>query len=141
MGSNRPRSALEDGADRLALLARTVKEQQIAEVMGRSAMPVGDVYSMSPDEVWSRKYMSQGIGPVSDCTAPGGYCPIPFPAKTPVAALAPQIVTAAEPDVLELVDPMPEPVVAAPVGGQIGQAIGKPYRRRSWWSRTPRTSP
>jgi hypothetical protein len=140
MGSNRPRSALEDGADRLALLARTVKEQQIAEVMGRSAMPVGDVYSMSPDEVWSRKYMSQGIGPVSDCTAPGGYCPIPFPAKTPVAAPAPQIVTAA-PAPLEVVEPAPEPVIAAPAGGQIGQAIGKPYRRRSWWSRTPRTSP
>src|SRR5947207_2889206 len=75
--SNRPRSALADGAERMNVLSRTLGEQQLAE-RGALRFPVMDVYSMSPAEAWSKKFMSQGIGPAPDCTSPGGFCPIPF---------------------------------------------------------------
>lgn len=117
--SNQRRSALSDGAEKLARLSRTLREQQIAEIQGINAVPVTSVYSLSPDEVWSKKYMSQGIGPTPDCAKPGGICPLPF------GQIAPTTLTGTEP-----ATPWPEAAGTADV--QIGQAIGKPYRRRSW---------
>jgi len=125
MNSNQPRSALADGAEKLALLARTVREQQIAEVQGSHALAVTNVYSLSPDEVWSKKYMSQGIGPTLDCAKPGGICPLPFAQIEPVARSEPATLSA----------------TAASSPTQIGQAIGKPYRRRSWIVRALRGTP
>lgn len=123
IGSGKPRSALADGAERLAQLARTVREQQIAEQPGAMRLAVTDVYSMSPDEAWSKRFMSQGIGPTPDCAAPGGYCPMPF-VQTDLEPVSPATVQAAP--VLEIREAR---LAAAPA--QIGQAIGKPYRR-SW---------
>src|ERR1700740_1847967 len=76
-GSTRPRSALADAADRMSQMARTLREQQLAE-RGAVRLPEGEVFSTSPDEVWSKRFMNLGIGPTPDCTQPGGYCPIPF---------------------------------------------------------------
>lgn len=129
LGSNRPRSTFAEGAERLAKLARTVREQQIADVQGVVAFPVSNVYSLSPDEVWSKKYMSQGIGPTLDCARPGGVCPMPFEANEPATAIVPQAVKSV--------------TQAAPTADypQIGQAIGKPYRKRSWLGRALRGTP
>jgi hypothetical protein len=128
MESNRPRSALADGAERLARLARTVREQQISEVQGITALPVTNAYSLSPDEVWSKKYMSQAIGPTLDCARPGGVCPMP------VAVDAPAVVSAAS-------APKTAEKASAADYPQIGQAIGKPYRKRSWVGRALRGTP
>jgi hypothetical protein len=129
MQSNRPSSALADGAERLARLARTVREQQIADAQGITALPVTNVYSLSPDEVWSKKYMSQGIGPMLDCVRPGGACPMPFTVDVPaVVAAASAPAMAAD-------------KAAGPGYPQIGQAIGKPYRKRSWVGRALRGTP
>jgi len=138
-GSNRPRSALADGADKLAKLARTVREQQIADTLGAPRFPVSDVYSMSPDEAWSKQYMSQGIGPVPECTAAGGFCPMPFTAAQlqKVAASAP-VKPQVSATVVHVAAPEPVPAAASPAQpAQIGQTIGKPYKRRGWFSRTP----
>jgi hypothetical protein len=133
--SSRPRSALADAAERLTPLARTAREQQLFDMPGALRLAASDVYSTSPDEAWSKRYMSQGIGPVPDCASAGGFCPMPFTAaqmdQRP-AGLAPQPQAAA---------PMPEPeptrTAAAPkASGQIGQAIGKPAKRR-WFRRSP----
>jgi hypothetical protein len=128
MGTNRPRSALADAADKLARLARTVREQQIVELQGIDALRVTNVYSLSPDEVWSKRYMSQGIGPTPDCAKPGGTCPLPF------AQIAPTTVTGSESRDLPT-------EAAATAHAQIGLAIGKPYRRRSWIVRALRGTP
>jgi hypothetical protein len=127
VGSNRTGSALADGAAKLARLARTVREQQIAEIQGSNALPVTNVYSLSPDEVWSKKYMSQGIGPTPDCAKPGGICSLPF------AQIEPATITLSPPATTRT------DAGTAPV--QIGQAIGKPYRRGSWIVRALRGTP
>jgi hypothetical protein len=129
---NRPRSALADGAERMNVLSRTVREQQLAE-RGALRFPVMDVYSVSPDEAWSKKFMSQGIGPAPDCASPGGFCPIPFAAQiaAPEATRPCDAPVAAEPRL------QAAPAAAEqPAAGhrQIGQAIGKPLRR-SWFRR------
>jgi hypothetical protein len=135
-GTNRPRSALGDGAERLARLARTVREQQIAEMPGAMRLAVSDVYSLSPDEVWSKKFMSQGIGPTPDCAAPGGFCPMPFEqVQIPQPTQSPPI----RPEPLASASPAGQ--IPLPRGGQIGQAIGKPLKRRSWLGRALRGSP
>jgi hypothetical protein len=85
---------------------------------------------MSPDEAWSRKFMSQGIGPVPDCTAPGGFCPLPFAATVPARSEA-------EPGQIAAQVPADEQIPARSVAfSQIGQAIGKPLKR-SWFRRAP----
>src|ERR1700761_3517101 len=76
-GSTKPRSGLADAADGLAHLSRTLREQELAE-RGATRLPEGEVFSTSPDEVGSKRFMNLGIGPVPDCTQPGGYCPMPF---------------------------------------------------------------
>ncbi len=133
-GSNRPRSALADGAERMSVLARTAAEQQLVE-RGAIQFPVTDVYSTSPDEAWSRKFMSQGIGPAPDCTSPGGYCPIPFamPVATSAAAPKPCVTAAVEP-VRAAQLPLEREAPASMGHSQIGQAIGKPLKR-SWFRR------
>jgi hypothetical protein len=130
--SNRPRSALADGAERMNVLSRTVREQQLAE-RGALRFPVMDVYSMSPDEAWSKKFMSQGIGPAPDCASPGGFCPIPF--ASPAAAPQSPRACDAPPLAESHVQALPAPADPLSTGyQQIGQAIGKPLRR-SWFRR------
>jgi len=131
-GSNRPRSALADGAERMNVLSRTVREQQLAE-KGALRAAVMDVYSTSPDEAWHSRYMSQGIGPAPDCASPGGYCAIPF-----ALPVAPQAATSCScEDATQSPRPqlgLAQAVVQTAAYQQIGQAIGKPAKR-SWFRR------
>jgi len=136
MGSTKARSALADAADRMNEMARTAREQQLAQ-RGAVRLPEGEVFSTSPDEVWSKRFMNLGIGPTPDCTQPGGYCPMPFSLE-PSRAQAPQrqaaiAVAAYEPVPMETSQP-------AAKHTQIGQAIGKPLRR-SFLGRALRRSP
>lgn len=57
-----PRNAFAEGAARFAEIARTVKAQQVAEQQETTA-PARPMAADAPDEVWARKFMSQGIGP------------------------------------------------------------------------------
>jgi hypothetical protein len=132
----RPRSALADAAERLSQLARTAGERQMVE-RGALRFPVTDVYSMSPDEEWSKKFMSQGIGPVPECAGEGGFCPMPFTSFSsgPSESVEPNPAPAPVP--MATYEAPPAERLAAPSGYvQIGQAIGRPLKRR-WWRRSP----
>ncbi|HEY8698141.1 MAG TPA: hypothetical protein VIM02_11010, partial [Rhizomicrobium sp.] len=69
--SDRPlRSAFAEAAERLEQTARAVKTQQVEETQGPPLGVPHRMTAISPDEAWSRKYMSQAIGPRMD--------PMPF---------------------------------------------------------------
>lgn len=60
-----PRSAFLEGADRLDQVQRAVRVQHMEET-GAMAEPRRRMSAVSPDEAWSRKYMTQAIGPISE---------------------------------------------------------------------------
>jgi O-acetyl-ADP-ribose deacetylase (regulator of RNase III) len=131
--SNKPRAgALADAAERLGRVASVVKDQQIARNQSGVRAPEGDVFTLSPEEAWTRKYMIQCVGPV--CTIqPTEAAALLLPRFAPAAAAkqAPQNVEIAP-------QKQPEPLVAAPARSgrkaamePIGLAIGKPVRKRS----------
>jgi len=62
--SNSVRSALGDAAQRLDLVAKEVRAQQVASV--QSPGTFGAQPKSSPDEEWSKKFMTQSIGPEAD---------------------------------------------------------------------------
>jgi hypothetical protein len=82
------------------------------------AAPAADrISAVSPDEVWSRRFMSMGIGPDKNFAGPVPRIPAPDLAATP-EEFAPQT---------ELV---PQKALGRPdKSGPIGLAIGKPVRR------------
>ena len=128
---NRPRSALASAAERLGQMARTAGEQRMIETAG-IRFPLTGVYSTSPDEEWSRKFMSQGIGPSPACTEEGGFCPMPFDQLQFVAPSP--IASAPKPQAAAVHQAPPSERVAASADYiQIGQAIGKPLKRR-WFA-------
>jgi hypothetical protein len=114
------RSPLAEGADRLAGIARGIKENQLARTRSPLPAPVTDAYVLSPDEAWSRKYMTHCIGPV--CYGPLDES-LPFVRPDPVPAEPPPSR-----------DYAPSPGGSA-WQGSIGSAIGKPGKRRSWLGR------
>jgi len=71
-----------EGAARFAEIARTVKAQQVAEQQETTA-PARPMAADAPDEVWARKFMSQGIGPggsdPATATAPVWHAPAMAP--------------------------------------------------------------
>ncbi|MDE2134115.1 MAG: hypothetical protein KGJ49_05910 [Alphaproteobacteria bacterium] len=99
--------ALLDGAERFDRLARIVKDNQLGRTSTGPRPPVTEAFELSPEDAWSRKYMTQCIGPV--CFDP-----------------------AVEPPVFAK---FAAPVEAAANSGPIGLVIGKPVRRRSWLGR------
>ena len=102
------RDPLAEGARRLEQAARIIKENQLARTRSRVPAPVSEVFSLSPQEAWDRKYQTHCIGPV--CYPPLAGT-LPPPDGAPVR---PQ-----------------EPARTA----SIGAAVGKPARRRSWLGR------
>ena len=120
-----PVGSLNDGAERFERLIKGVKDRQLSEVHNApTPKAVGSSFAVSPEETWSRKFMTAGIGP-----------------QTFAAPQMPSIALAA---------PLPgqpfAPAVGAPAAapaktpgdlrpGAIGQALGKPAKRRSWLGR------
>jgi hypothetical protein len=138
-----PVGSLADGAERLERLIRGVKDRQFSEV-GNAPAPksVSNAFAVSPEEAWSKKFMTAGIGP-------NDFKPVQMPAvslvaPTPAAGPAPKSLEPA----IEIgrvpalgraaaasaqAEPSPDPIRPA----QIGQVIAKPARR-SWFGRLVR---
>jgi hypothetical protein len=127
--------SLAEGADRLDRLIRGVKDRQLSEV-ANVPVPKGvsTAYAVSPEEEWSRKFMTAGIGPME--FKPIQMPVVPIAAPVSAASWKPQPV-AASPAPKE-VQPAIETPAAAVRPGSIGAVLAKPDRRRSWFGRLVR---
>ena len=121
---NESTSSLSDGADRLERVVLSVKARQLAETHNAPVLkPASDAFSFSPDEIWSKNYMTVGIGPslrnpptrLGDANAsrwaeqPRGAAKLKPPlAHSPSLTIRPLT---------------------------IGEALAKPRRKRSWLGR------
>jgi hypothetical protein len=153
-----PIGSLADGAERLERLIRGVKDRQFSEALNApQPKTIANAFAVSPQEAWSKQFMTAGIGPnvfkpvqmpVVSIAAPAPATSVPMPAPK---ALEPAIAAAA---------PRPAPSLAAkpaaePGAGMrsdikgivgvespgalrptpIGAAIAKPARKRTWFGR------
>jgi len=128
-------NALSAGAERMASLARSLKDQQLERIQSGARRPESEAYVSSPEEAWSKKYMIQCVGPV--CTVrptDAGALLLPRFQPQPAVQAAVQNV-----EIAHVSAPDPAPAPAAPLvkaasrdeGGPIGLAIGKKVRKRS----------
>ena len=132
--------SLADGAERLERLIRGVKDRQYSEAHSApEPKSVTNAFAVSPEEAWSKKFMTAGIGP-------NDFKPVQMPA---IAVAAPTATQALKPAPKELEPAMShgKPSAAARAlpatggdirPGHIGQALAKPARRRSWFGRLVR---
>ncbi|MBL6852172.1 MAG: hypothetical protein ISS15_13080 [Alphaproteobacteria bacterium] len=118
-----PTGSLADGADRFDRLIKGVKDRQFSEVHNApTPKSLSNAFVVSPEEAWSKKFMTAGIGP-QEFVAPQ------MPSIALAAPLSDQTFNAA-----------PQLPAAAVTQGEvrpasIGQARAKPARRRSWVGR------
>jgi hypothetical protein len=120
-----PRGALSEGAARFDDLARNVKSQQVSQAQGTAPRKVNLMHVASPDEEWSKRFMSRGIGPVPELSRVAGWMPQP-----PMPKVTLDIVPSREPVVEKSVSESFAP------GAPMGRSIGKPEApRRSWLGR------
>ena len=147
--SERPRAgALADAAERLGRIASVVKDQQIARNQSGVRPPESDVFTLSPEEAWSKKYMIQCVGPVCTIQPTAEVVALPAieevkPAADAAALLLPRFApgqTALQASQSVAVEPQPAPTPVAEmplrpsrkaVDEPIGLAIGKNVRKRS----------
>ncbi len=125
--------SLSEGAERLERLIRGVKDRQYSEVSNSPApKSLSTAFAVSPEEEWSRKFMTAGIGPMD-------FKPIQMPV-VPIAAPTPR--AAALRPAAKAMEPAIETKVAkgSAARGPIGAAIAKPGRKRSWFGRLVRGS-
>lgn len=118
------RSSFAEGAERLGEVAREVKAQQITDVQG--PLPQAQRMSvMAPDEVWARKFMTQGIGTQPDIIGVSNMTPMPH-ATFVMAEVTPRAPTPviAKPAIIER---------EAPMNMRIGRKEERP--KRSWLGR------
>jgi hypothetical protein len=139
-----PIGSLADGAERLERLIRGVKDRQFSEASNApQPKTVANAFAVSPEETWSKQFMTAGIGPnvfkpvqmpVVSVAAPAPAATMPMPAPK---TLEPAI-TAVAPEA------KPAPVLAAKTSiespgsvkpAPIGAAIAKPARKRTWFGR------
>jgi hypothetical protein len=115
-----PVGSLNDGAERFERLIKGVKDRQLSEVHNApTPKAVGNSFAVSPEETWSRKFMTAGIGPQT-------FAALQMPSIALAAPLPgqPFAPVPAEPNIPGDLRP-----------GAIGQALGKPAKRRSWLGR------
>jgi hypothetical protein len=117
-------NSLSEGAARLERIVLSVKARQLAETHNAPALrPASDGFSHSPDEIWSKNYMTVGIGP-----SQRGSTPMPGVSTAFRLPEQPRGVAKLQP-----------PLVHSParpaIGATIGEALAKPARRRSWLAR------
>jgi hypothetical protein len=139
-------TTLAEGAERLERVIRGVKERQFSEVhMAPEPKSVSTAFVVSPEEEWSKKFMTAGIGPTE-------FKPLEMPkipALKPVQSLRPApkalepAIAAAAPSAKPAMpkpqakaEPKPARSAAGDVRpGHIGQVLAKPARRRGWFGR------
>ena len=122
---------LAEAAERLDRVVSIVKDQQRARTNSGERPKDSEVFVLSPEEAWSKKYMIQCVGPVCTVrpTEEGAlllprFAPMP-PVKQAAASL--EIAPQRAPEVR--IEPAPKVRKSAPE--PIGLAIGKPVRKRS----------
>ena len=121
-----PVATLADGAERFERVIRGVKDRQLSDAHNVPVFSMSDAFAVSPEEAWSKKFMTAGIGP-SDCKAPqmpsiGVAAPVAGATFQPAATAAPHV---AAPVVVERQN-------------TIGDVLAKPVRKRSWLGRLVR---
>jgi len=120
-------NSLSEGADRLERVVLSVKARQLAETHNAPVLKSSsDAFSFSPDEIWSKNYMTVGIGPSlrSPPTQLGDANAFRLPQQPKGAAkLQPPLAHAPS-------------LTLKPVA--IGEALSKPQHKRSWLGRVLR---
>jgi hypothetical protein len=128
-----PRSGpLADAAERLDRVVSMVKDQQRARTNAVEERPKeSEVFVLSPEEAWSKKYMIQCVGPVCTIrpTEEGALLLPRFAPAPPLKQAAPSVELAPQKAPEIKAEPAGPSRRAAPE--QIGLAIGKPFRKRS----------
>jgi hypothetical protein len=125
-----PVASLADGAERLERIIRGVKDRQFSDAHNVPVLkPATNAFVVSPEEVWSKKFMTAGIGP-SDFKAPQ---------MPSIAVAAPMAGSTFQPTTKDVAPPS-APVAGDMSPGTIGQVIAKPARKRSWFGRLVRGS-
>jgi hypothetical protein len=136
MAGQRSTSTLAEGAERLERLIRGVKDRQFSEVhTAPEPKSISNVFAVSPEEEWSRQFMTAGIGPTV-------FKPVQMPSMPVLSAnqpLAPAPKTL-DPSIgpARAAAAKPVPAARAPGDvrpGHIGHALAKPARKRSWFGR------
>jgi hypothetical protein len=133
--NERPRAgALADAAEKLGRVASVVKDQQIARNQSGARPPESEVFTLSPEEAWSKKYMIQCVGPVCTIrpTADAASLLLPRFAPAPSAAAQPAQTVAVETRAAPAQKAeMPARSSRKAAVEPIGLIIGKPVRKRS----------
>ena len=152
-----PIGSLADGAERLERLIRGVKDRQFSEASNApQPKAVANAFAVSPEETWSKQFMTAGIGPnvfkpvqmpVVSIAAPAATVAMPAPQTlepvlelTTLAAPAPSLAVkpVAEPGVDKRFDSKGTGRIESPGAHRpapIGAAIAKPARKRTWFGR------
>jgi hypothetical protein len=136
MAGQHSTSTLAEGADRLERLIRGVKDRQFSEVhTAPEPKSISNVFAVSPEEEWSRQFMTAGIGPTV-------FKPVQMPSMPIISANQP---LAPAPKALDpSIGPARPAAKAMPRApgdvrpGHIGQALSKPAPKRSWFGRLVR---
>jgi hypothetical protein len=122
-----PVGSLTDGAERFDRLIKGVKDRQLSDVHN-APMPkaISNAFAISPEEAWSKKFMTAGIGP-QEFAAPQ------MPSIAVAAPLTGQTFKATHLVAKETASVAPD---TGRLSG-IGQALAKPVhpKRRSWVGR------
>lgn len=145
MAEQRSTGSLADGAERLERLIRGVKDRQFSEAhMAPEPKAVSNAFAVSPEETWSKKYMTAGIGPHEFKPVQMPAAPVAVPTVAPLKPAPMTLEPAMEVQTPRPTPKAPEPVVQAKPAARpgrdvrpspIGQTIAKPQRRRSWFGR------
>lgn len=131
-------TTLSEGAERLERLIRGVKDRQFSEVQqAPEPKSVSNAFAVSPQEEWSKKFMTAGIGPTVFKPVQMPAIPVAAPSQTlrPAPQKLEPAITAARPAAAR---PVAKPAAKAPGDvrpGHIGQVLAKPARKRSWFGR------
>jgi len=137
-----PIGSLADGAERLERLIRGVKDRQFSEALNApQPKTVANAFAVSPEEAWSKQFMTAGIGPNVFKPVQMPVVSVAAPAPAPVAPMpAPKTLEPA----ITAAAPKPAPALSAKSAiespgsfkpAPIGAAIAKPARKRTWFGR------
>ncbi|MBS0471857.1 MAG: hypothetical protein JSR60_12345 [Proteobacteria bacterium] len=129
-------TSLSEGAERLERLIRGVKDRQFSEVQqAPEPKSVSNAFAVSPQEEWSKKFMTAGIGPTVFKPVQIPTIPVAAPSQTlrPAPQKLEPAITAARPAKQAAMPAAKAPGDVRP--GHIGQVLAKPARRRTWFGR------
>jgi hypothetical protein len=127
-----PIGSLADGAERLERLIRGVKDRQFSEASNApQPKSVASAFAVSPEEVWSKQFMTAGIGP--NVFKPVQMPVVSIAAPAPAATMPMPAPKSLEPAIMAAKPGAESPGALRPT--PIGAAIAKPARKRTWFGR------